>query len=820
MLKNQRLTMALALALGSGQALALGLGAIEVKSGLNEPLVAEIALVSIAPGETEGVKVRLASPEAFARVGVDRPATLAANLEFTVATDERGQPVIRVTTPGKVRDPFLNFLLEVEWKRGRVLREYTVLLDPPVLSPMKIAPAATPPSSQPATAPASTPPASEAPPEMAPVAPPASTTPVPTPAPAPTTPMPAPPPPAPSAPAAAPDRYGPVASGQTLWSVAQAVRRDVGGDTNQLMLGLLRANPQAFIDGNINRLKTGAVLRIPTREEFAALSAAEAAAQVREQNQSWRQRATPQPVEAVSPPAASATTRPPETATRPSTPSDTRLEVVPPRGDRPATDAQSGASAAEGRELRAELARSREQVSVLEQENRELQSRVSDLEKIDADTRRLIELKDSQLAEAQRRLAELEAARAAAAAAPAGTESATPTPTEPVASAEPAPLEVPAETPVDDPLAAAGEETTEGEPAAGDAPTAAVDGEAVAPADSLPAEPVPSEPAVVESAPVEATPVEPAPPAVQPWWRNPIIIGGAAALLLGLFALLALGRRRRAAEPPRRTGVADAYAAAAADAAARAEQSVPQAAVRNDEQRLLDEIAEQPDDLGRHLMLVRHYYQARDAEGFEGAAEAMYAQLFDPEDAAWKQVLVMGRDLLPDHPLFAVTEHEQDAFAASLQAATRDDHERPAPMPAPVAAAPVAAAPAEQIDWGMTEAPAEPAPAGVGDTQRFSLEQLDEFARERADSVDDAANAPAASYDLDLDAASVAEPFAAEPAAAEEAGDDAAATKLELARAYLDMGDVEGARGMLEEVVGEGNPGQRSEARRLLDEIR
>ena len=139
MLKNQRLSLALALALGTQQAFALGLGAIEVKSGLNQSLVAEIPVVSSRPGETENLKVSLASPEAFARIGVDRPAIMAANLKFTVERDGGGATVIRVTTPDKIKDPYLNFLLEVDTGRGRMLREYTVLLDPPVLNPVRSA---------------------------------------------------------------------------------------------------------------------------------------------------------------------------------------------------------------------------------------------------------------------------------------------------------------------------------------------------------------------------------------------------------------------------------------------------------------------------------------------------------------------------------------------------------------------------------------------------------------------------------------------------------------------------------------------------------
>ena len=91
--------LALALALGASSAHALGLGAIEVKSGLNQPLVAEIPILSAGPGELEELEVRLASPEAFARVGLERPVGLTANLQMDVARNAAGQPVIRVTTP-------------------------------------------------------------------------------------------------------------------------------------------------------------------------------------------------------------------------------------------------------------------------------------------------------------------------------------------------------------------------------------------------------------------------------------------------------------------------------------------------------------------------------------------------------------------------------------------------------------------------------------------------------------------------------------------------------------------------------------------------
>jgi pilus assembly protein FimV len=781
MLKNQRLTLALALAFGSADALALGLGGIEVKSKMNEPLDAEISIVSATPTELQNLQVRLASPEMFARVGLDRPALVSANLDFSIGENAQGQPVIRVTSPGRLRDPFLNFLLEVEWGRGRLLREYTVLLDPPATTRVRSAPTATPPTASappPATAPALPPPEMPATPAPAPAAPqaaappvqapPVQTPPAPPPAPPARTAATPPPAPAPVPAAPAPDRIS-VNEGQTLWSVAQQVRPQ-GVNTNQAMLALQQANPGAFIDGNINRLKSGAVLRIPTREEFAAMGAAEAESQVLAQDASWRGQPAPQPVTASTPGAAAP-------ATRPAAPVDSRLEVVPPSGDTPRA-AQSGAAAgAEGRELRAEVARAREQVNTLQQENRELQSRVADLERIDRDTRQLIALKDSQLAEAQRRLAELEEQRQAAAAAPA--PAAAPATDTATAAATPPPPD-----------------TTGDDPAAGDATedtgtttaTAAIDpatGDALPPPMAEEEAPVvPARPARAERAPV-TTPVASAPapepaPASAPWYKNPLILGGAGVVLLGLLGLIGLlgARRKREAEwRPAGGGFASGVAVA--------DDEAPVAAESSEERRLLDDIGEQPDDLGRHLALVRHYYLERDESGFEGAAEAMYAQLGDPLDPDWQQVVRMGRDILPDHPLFAQADDAE--FVAAL-----DDQ-------------PVATSAPEEVEWSR---PAEPESrwtpaetewtpeAPVADTAAIDEQPVDA-------TVDDAG-----------------QDYADEDYAAAAGDDDSAATKLELARAYLDMGDVEGARGMLEEVVGEGNQGQRSEARRLLDEIR
>ena len=146
------LTLAVALALASPDLSAMGLGPLQVKSGLNQPLVAEIPIISATPAELEALDVRLASPEAFARIGLERPGELTANLQFSVGENARGQPVILVTTPSRFSEPLLNFLIEADWGKGAVTREYTALIDPPY-----IAPAVVRPMQAPATAVASAP---------------------------------------------------------------------------------------------------------------------------------------------------------------------------------------------------------------------------------------------------------------------------------------------------------------------------------------------------------------------------------------------------------------------------------------------------------------------------------------------------------------------------------------------------------------------------------------------------------------------------------------------------------------------------------------
>jgi pilus assembly protein FimV len=270
MTNNSRLLLGLLMAT-PGMAYALGLGDIKLGSALNQPLVAEIELVGATPEELAQLRAGLASRESFDRYGIDRPQYLSS-LQFRVVRDPAGRNVLEVRSSESITEPFLTFLVEVNWPRGRLIREYTVLLDPPVFEQKATpAPAIAAPRTGSTAAPAAgavtrTPPAAPAP--------------APTPTPA----------ERPAAPASRVPSAGgeyTVTSGDTLTDIARrqgAVTRD---ELNRVMIAIYRANPGAFA-GNINRLNRGAVLRIPGSSDLEALSTRDAAAEVRRQMAEWR----------------------------------------------------------------------------------------------------------------------------------------------------------------------------------------------------------------------------------------------------------------------------------------------------------------------------------------------------------------------------------------------------------------------------------------------------------------------------------------------------------------------------------------------------
>ncbi|MGB3381910.1 MAG: fimbrial protein FimV, partial [Rhodanobacter sp.] len=139
--RSLKLSMLVALALGSSQLLAVDMGQVQVKSALGQPLLAEIPLHPASPAELQGLKVKLASSEQFARAGIVGGRT-DIPLHFSVATG--AHPVIRITSSEPVNDPYLDLLIEVDGKDGPSVREYAILLDPPGSHPVAATPAPAP----------------------------------------------------------------------------------------------------------------------------------------------------------------------------------------------------------------------------------------------------------------------------------------------------------------------------------------------------------------------------------------------------------------------------------------------------------------------------------------------------------------------------------------------------------------------------------------------------------------------------------------------------------------------------------------------------
>lgn len=252
------------LLLQPGEANALALGRVVVQSALGDPLRAEIDVPEISAAEASSLQVGLAPGATYRAAGIDISPALA-RLEITLQRRADGRAYLRLVGPNPVNEPFLDLIIEANWATGRLVRDYTLLFDPPNLratapapiAPVTPAPRAAAPAPAPAPAPAAVTPA------------PAAVAPTPAPAPAPAAAAPTAP-----APAAAPGQVT-VQRGDTAGRIAQANKpADVSLD--QMLVAMLQSNPSAFIDGNVNRIRAGAVIDLPSRDAAAAINEGEA----------------------------------------------------------------------------------------------------------------------------------------------------------------------------------------------------------------------------------------------------------------------------------------------------------------------------------------------------------------------------------------------------------------------------------------------------------------------------------------------------------------------------------------------------------------
>ena len=267
----------------TSNAWALGLGEIKLNSALNEPFEAEIELLSATPEELNELTIKLASSDAFTRYGLDRPAYLQGLTFEIVEVGRTDGNYVRVSSRAPMTEPFLTFLVEASWARGRLLREYTVLLDPPTFAPPPPQP-----TQQTVTAPERAQPRDSGRIERPAPQPAGQPTPTPRPQarPAPVA-EPAPAPVRDTRPydTGSGDDYV-VSRSETLWGIATSVRPDSRLSMNQVMIAIYEANPEAF-GGNINILKAGARLRIPSADEIYQIDRRSAFEEATRQHQSW-----------------------------------------------------------------------------------------------------------------------------------------------------------------------------------------------------------------------------------------------------------------------------------------------------------------------------------------------------------------------------------------------------------------------------------------------------------------------------------------------------------------------------------------------------
>lgn len=947
-------------------AYALGLGRLVVHSSLDEPLNAEIELIDPTPQELQSLSPSLASSSDFDQAGIDRPDFLT-EIKYKIAQHPDGGYFIKLSTDSPIREPFIHTLLQVDWAGGHLVREYTALMDPPhwvagarpeVEAPSEAeadtetapAPSAAPQAEAPVAAETASPtaadqtaPESPAPAEAASAPAEASTAPqaVAEAAPAePETPAsdellgppgsdtttaaaPEAAPVAPSAVAASSwartTRYT-VKKGDTLMGISRKLNGDRKISPQQVMIALLRANPKAFFDHNINNLKSGRILRVPDRKAVEAVSETTAAKEVGVQYDAWQEyklrlaaasrtvavpkAAAPsakstikgavskqpqKPAQSQKPAQVAAQEKPqPQnaaaaTAAAPVATDQDLLRIV--RANLDESSSSGGAKAAgpataktqaagESRGLPSKVATLEEQIDAKQLENKELSERVGKMQKQVKNTERLIDIENKELA-----LTQNEASKPAATT-PAKT--ATPPATAPKAAApaKVAPKPVVRRPPFKRPIV-------------------------------QPPAPVQESPGLLQSVIDSIT-------------GNSFtlaLLGGVGVLGIGILSVYYLRRRRAKAEFEESilsggslntdgASISDSGSQAAAsdtsflsdfsqggmgnihtdevDPIAEAEVYLAYGRDEQAEEILKEAVVKDPQRLELKQKLLEIYHQRNDVGAFETMAEELYAQVEGKGGKVWEKVEEMGRKISPNNPMFrggapgaksgmAMPAARPAAMPKAEPHATGPLGESPAaltPSEPMVAAAPAAslaadtglnfdigtpvASPGEvnfDMDLASALGSAEPASAvatasetaGASADTGFDLDfnlgdssvesnaiNFDSAATSDSEpaldfgttataeaahanegiafTTDSAAETPVLEFENDADTGG-------ENASAGQSQWDETATKLDLAKAYIDMGDADGARSILDEVMSEGNESQKNQARELAAQI-
>jgi len=371
--RNLTKTLAVVSLLIPASAYPLGIGEIKLHSALNQKLDAEIALV-LSPGEkASDIKVNLASPDKFDESGVPWTYFLS-KVKFQTIQSPNGSVVIKITSNEALKEPFLDFLLEVSWPKGNLYREFTVLVDPPTEYEQVAVPVAMRPQSY------------SFEPEVIPQRRVSSRR------------------TARKARSAtfSGGKYGPTIKNDTLWEVAGRVNQQADVSIEQMMIALYEANPGAFYKQNVNALLAGKTLKIPSRDTVLKFSRQQAIEEFNRQTLAWKNRSVQPVAEAVKIKQNSVDNQ--LTLEAPTQGTVSENTVVAP-GDEQAVDISAATpSLADAREQTAKIKGS-DAASDLNAGNvatdDAIKSRVAALEKQLAVMQELIALKDQQLADLQ-----------------------------------------------------------------------------------------------------------------------------------------------------------------------------------------------------------------------------------------------------------------------------------------------------------------------------------------------------------------------------------------------------------------------------------
>lgn len=670
---------------------AVTLGEARVKSYLNQPLDAEIEVIGLAPGQHEDIRLRLANQTHFDRLGISYERYLS-DLQFDIVGAGSAW-IVRVRSRRPITEPFVDFPLQMSWRGGQMIRQYTLLLDPPAV----IRAATRTPRQATGNAPAAR----------------SATEPG----------------------RAASAGYGPVQRGETLWPIAEKLR-PAGITTRQMAMALLRANPQAFIDGNINKLRTGAVLQIPQRSFVEQLDAATARREFAAQTQRR------QPPVSVSPRRQAAIATPPvppagsipvpqpaPPAPEPATPeqpegADATLRIV--------TDEPAGPGKDDEQSLKDRLLVTMEEIESNRITTDAIESRLARLESELSRMQQLVELKDAQIAALQSEVKAREAIALAAQAAQAATAS----------------------------VAGTSATVTQQTPPGATAP-------------------VPTPGATISTAPITPVPAQDD----QPWYRPHLWIIWAILGLLGITALLMMFRRQQSADPDLLATDLPATGAAAPEPYAGGPTAVPQADTLSQ--------PEPPEDIAPPQREVTGEASTASERTADPGLKEATAQAADVE----QQIEGLTNSLLDE-----MLEQDKQLDQQRLAAETSPSH-----------------------DVGLSD---EDIASWVQDLEtEVSMDQPgDDTSGSGPLDIDD--EIPSILTELDDQLSASDTTMAQQPAPIELdpvddiSEDDAFHMSLDLARAYLEIGDQEGARDMLKQALGGArDPEHRRQIEELLQQI-